>query len=1228
MEQILFNDIRFWRDKFDHIVNKLNNNYILHGGLSLTDKINNFDKIITDTDSVFARIQLFKTELDNLVSVIDTAHTEANKTGFDIDKLNEMKKRWKEYIDLYKTKVDDINKDDFDIEILPTSAMSVALDDFNIKLSTLFRYLRTDVEKKMTIGETDIDVGLNVAKLDNIIIKLESFNKHLTKFYSRIARIVNVDYSRSIVEKVNSDKIYSYTAKTSEMYGLQLLDITNINNFKQIIERVVKNIDFEEKILTLVKSMEDVITPDMMNITTVSKLRVRPPAGTVTTAASTVTTTSASAPITAPVTTTTSVSAPVTTTTTMPAVSVATTVTPAVTVPTVATTSTRRASPTIPRGRQAPTVATIGQSPSTSTRRRASPSPTVATIGQSPSTSTRRRASQSPGRVRPAQTLQPMAGGEITNTLYTISSKLNTINDILDDISVSIKTLKELYTRYNYYILYLMFIIVSYGRKLDRVYYEYINRGDIQFYRSIVNNILDKFKTNNGLKQIKYMNKYHYVTLHRLNGLFDFLYRKLAADESVDINKCVGTISTDMMLFNHFKDILDSYHVEFQNKVMIYSRINDWGSAALLSAQKMFIKDDANPEMMIIDPMVCPALGISTSSPVKFNGVFDTLEFKDNGNISKYMTLETKISRKNGILLTTYGYSGTGKTFTLFGNDSKQGLLQSTLNNIKGLKTVYFRVYELYGLGVQYSHYWNGDVRQKLITYNMIIRDNTITINKHTERSDITSYISNDEDFLQITGDDEYISEVLKNFGKTVVELDRVRKEEKRIVKTPNNPDSSRSIIVYEFQNLIGTELIPMIIIDLPGREEIVQTYVDAYLNKKFMPTKYKTPFHKALLSSLAINPLYMAILVSGTIFEAFNTLPFDVRNRILTTKVQISDDVTDPLVDFENEYFTTLVGERQVTLEYIYDFSTSKWKREKRFDVMTNPQNTGDLLTSQPIRVHIKGDGAIDGESKPFSSHQVKVNKNSVQYQGALAIHLLNRMIVMSEFESIAHINEFIVKRYFDMSDVKRSIVDKPLFLKEYLDNSYVDKLSASEIDEEIRKTVDFTAFIVPYEGIYINENIVGIIKILAKDVMKKTDEEIKKLAEKQPIDELNFKQQKHLIRENNYNLYKKKFEQDCTRYENIYRSDAILNKIYTDNRDTYSSQKIFNYDVPLIDGIIKRYTVKRPFNFKGQQHNSLAIEDYKLFYLFTNNDLDKKCAHQYKLLNNTMSLIKAVEN
>ena len=37
----------------------------------------------------------------------------------------------------------------------------------------------------------------------------------------------------------------------------------------------------------------------------------------------------------------------------------------------------------------------------------------------------------------------------------------------------------------------------------------------------------------------------------------------------------------------------------------------------------------------------------------------------------------------------------------------------------------------------------------------------------------------------------------------------------------------------------------------------------------------------------------------------------------------------------------------------------------------------------------------------------------------------------------------------------------------------------------------------------------------------------------------------------------------------------------------------------------------------------NVLSVDSFKIFYLFTNDDKDKKCLHQYKLLENTKSLI-----
>ena len=61
--------------------------------------------------------------------------------------------------------------------------------------------------------------------------------------------------------------------------------------------------------------------------------------------------------------------------------------------------------------------------------------------------------------------------------------------------------------------------------------------------------------------------------------------------------------------------------------------------------------------------------------------------------------------------------------------------------------------------------------------------------------------------------------------------INELRKKEKRIVATKNNPASSRSIIVYEFFNVINEDtIVPFILIDLPGREEIKQTYFDEFI--------------------------------------------------------------------------------------------------------------------------------------------------------------------------------------------------------------------------------------------------------------------------------------------------------------------------------------------------------------------------------------------------------------
>ena len=92
---------------------------------------------------------------------------------------------------------------------------------------------------------------------------------------------------------------------------------------------------------------------------------------------------------------------------------------------------------------------------------------------------------------------------------------------------------------------------------------------------------------------------------------------------------------------------------------------------------------------------------IAPISSIKFTEVFDSTQFPGNDDISKYMQIASRLKDGYGVCLITYGYSGTGKSYTLFGKQDKdgtvQGLLQSTLGKLDQLDKVYFRLFEIYG---------------------------------------------------------------------------------------------------------------------------------------------------------------------------------------------------------------------------------------------------------------------------------------------------------------------------------------------------------------------------------------------------------------------------------------------------------------------------------------------------------------------------------------------------
>ena len=188
---------------------------------------------------------------------------------------------------------------------------------------------------------------------------------------------------------------------------------------------------------------------------------------------------------------------------------------------------------------------------------------------------------------------------------------------------------------------------------------------------------------------------------------------------------------------------------------------------------------------------------------------------------------------------------------------------------------------------------------------------------------------------------------------------------------------------------------------------------------------------------------------------------------------------------------------------------------------------------------------------------------------------------------------------------------------------------------DEQLTKLIDdivnFKTYLAPFEGIYINENIMGLIKVLSSSILQRDDAFIKSHLMTEQDKSLNFKQQKSNIRQLNYSLYVTKKDEKCTdnkeKYENICRDNDKLNTITENSKSSYSSQKIFNYDHPSIESIINVYINPRIIKTLAKDIKIESVSDFKLFYLFSNTQMEKKCVHQWKLLHNTISFINVID-
>lgn len=828
-------------------------------------------------------------------------------------------------------------------------------------------------------------------------------------------------------------------------------------------------------------------------------------------------------------------------------------------------------------------------------------------------------------------------------------------------------------------------------------------------------------------------------------------------DDIIDINECTGKTAERFLLLNHFKGVLMQYNVLSGNKITIYARINDLGqpmppgmpeSCKELMYLSMFDKDAQgnqcgktvqdkpleaiNIQTMEVNPLTCQSLKDINIDPdtigdeyknITFTEVFDSTQFPTSSDISKYMTIETLLSQGNGLGMMTYGYSGTGKSFTLFGNAATQvsGILQTTLNDVNGLKSVDFRLIELYGLGMPYPDYWRSgpeSIKHSIFNYKTQVGANGLEFYEVNEvpATDFSAYMECSGKYKETyyTIQENLISDVFKKFESFVDSVDKRREKEGRIRDTPNNAVSSRSVVIYDFQLHVfdKKEPIPFIIVDLPGREEIIQTYVDPYLdNPTIVNLLNKNPDEikklKLILGVAALNPLGLSIFATDIIREEvidfvenkYNDYPYYEEDRLQRINTLLEErydefDIVESKFHHDKGGAKRYLEEKHVGKNITplpkktsNPTERNRFKLSGKFTLLDEPVNLNGYKLSNWVAI----------EKDTVLKFNIKSGANGFGYTHSrqkeivLSTHLMNRIIMMNRFDLLKgiikkvcdkNINDDMRHTIDRLDDVKLKNILRELAGKNfkslywYKEEKDIESLIMNRNNpekgsdglsgkERLYRVFEYNYYLTPYEGIYINENIIGLIKYLSckKQLGNDDSQESKDMVDKL-VSETICEQDKSLIFSYQQKVVRvwamtapgvqgsesddsiraffnfpdtdqitgngkcrsvmssripnrliRNIDDDSVEY-NYGINGKIFDDVYKGLKESYKSDFIFNFKEPLITKILNTYMRK--------------LFGYNVLYLLANyKDTDKResrCNHQFKLLQNTIDFISSI--
>lgn len=243
------------------------------------------------------------------------------------------------------------------------------------------------------------------------------------------------------------------------------------------------------------------------------------------------------------------------------------------------------------------------------------------------------------------------------------------------------------------------------------------------------------------------------------------------------------------------------------------------------------------PETHSYKMITAKNIAIESSNKEKEYGPFFDVVNTKKTNQDVFCSLNTmfdKVLDGDNVVMFGYGYSGSGKTYTLLGSDTTEGVLSLAIKYFvsKNAKITCTKVNEFYLDTKNFRVSSEAmKVNGKFIgLFNNYIRDNEVVhVNgieyPNYEREENTTYKLNEK--IEDVKDDinrfnnEKNTGILNELLKTILfGINEVRKSKLRIKETINNKESSRSHLFLHFDIMFENSKGSLVVCDMAGRED------------------------------------------------------------------------------------------------------------------------------------------------------------------------------------------------------------------------------------------------------------------------------------------------------------------------------------------------------------------------------------------------------------------------